>query len=201
MADQTPRAGRLIAVDASRGVDVLAETERLGARLRERGIEATVSRWDASGLFGDLLLADPDPPALSGRMLTLLYAADLVFRLRWELQPALAEGRVVIAAPYVHTAIAVAVGAGLPDTWVRDVLRFAPPADAVRFARERKPRRGWKPAPTRGYGEFAAFVMGDGLKRRARRAAATWLHEQAAALGAGRRKELVARLAALPSHR
>ena len=47
------------------------------------------------------------PPAnpLLGRLL-LLYAADLAFRLRWEIRPALAEGYTVVAAPYVETAVA-----------------------------------------------------------------------------------------------
>ena len=40
------------------------------------------------------------------RTLLLLYAADLAFRLRWEIRPALAEGHTVIAAPYLDTAFA-----------------------------------------------------------------------------------------------
>ena len=177
-------------------MDVLGEAERLATQLAEHGIQPTISRWDASGLFGDLLLADTDSLELSGRMLTLLYAADLVFRLRWELQPSLADGRVVIAAPYVHTAIAVGVGVGLPDDWVRDVLRFAPAADAVRLAKERKPRRGWKASPARGYGEFAATVLGDTRGVPARRGAAKWLREAADTMTALRRKDIVARMVA-----
>ena len=34
--------------------------------------------------------------------LVLLYASDLLFRLRWEIRPALAEGRTVVVAPYVR---------------------------------------------------------------------------------------------------
>lgn len=186
MADQAPRPGRLIAVDGSRGADVVAEATRLAERLRARGVDCAISRWDASGLFGELLVADPATRVVSPRMLTLLYAADLVFRLRWEIQPALAAGRVVIAAPFVHTAVAVGVGMGLPAAWVQDVLRFAPAAAALRLARERKPGRGWRPNPTRGYGECCAALLGaapSGLKRRkARSRAVAWL---AAAVEAG----------------
>jgi hypothetical protein len=110
-----------------------------------------------------------------------MYAADLVFRLRWEIEPALAEGRVVIAAPYVETAIGIGVGLTLPEAWLREVLRFAPAADLTRVARERKPGRGWRPDTARGFGEFSAMVLATsapGFKRRAaRRRAMKWLAE------------------------
>ena len=55
MAVTTPTPGRLIAVDASRSRDVAAEAEAIATRLRARGVPCGISRWDASGLFGDLL--------------------------------------------------------------------------------------------------------------------------------------------------
>jgi Thymidylate kinase len=198
MADETPRPGKLIAVDGSRGADVTAEAHVLAERLRARGVACGISRWDASGLFADLLLADPDEVAVSPRMLTLLYAADLVFRIRWEIQPALAEGLVVIAAPYVHTAVAVGLALGQPEAWLQDVLRFAPTPDATRFARERKPKRGWRARPARGFAEFGATVLGatpPGFKpRRARARAMDWLRSSADAAGAARRKVVLERV-------
>lgn len=199
MADETPGTGRLIAVDGSRGTDVAAEARALADRLRQRGVPCGISRWDASGLFADLLLAEPEEIVMSPGMLTLLYAADLVFRLRWEIQPALAEGQVVIAAPYVHSATAVGVGLGLEEAWTREILRFAPAPDVVRFARERKPARGWRARPDRGYAEFCATVLGavpPGLKRRKSRASAMdWLADAARAAGSPRRKAILERVA------
>jgi len=200
MADQTPRPGRLIAVDGSRGADVAAEADALAERLRRRGVACGISRWDASGLFADLLVAGPDSVVVSPRMLALLYAADLAFRLRWEIEPALAEGRTVIAAPYVNTATGVGVGLGLPEAWLREVLRSAPAADALRCARERKPARGWRRRPARGYGEFCATVLDlapAGLTRRTSRArAVAWLAAVAETTGAERRRVIVDRLVA-----
>jgi hypothetical protein len=63
------------------------------------------------------------------RTLLLLYAADLAFRLRWEIRPALEEGRVVIAAPYVATAVALGQAAGLDSIWLTDLFHFAPSAE------------------------------------------------------------------------
>ena len=197
MADPTPRPGRLIAVDASRSRDVAAEAEAIATRLRARGVACGVSRWDASGLFGDLLMADRDELVIAPRTLTLLYAADLMFRLKWEIRPALAEGHVVIAAPYVETAVAVGVGVGLPEAWVREVLRFADGPDTRIYARERKPAQGWKTKPARGYAEFCATLLDAspaGLARRkARGRSIAWLAAAARASGSPRgRKALQA---------
>lgn len=183
MAEPTPRTGRLIAVDGSRGKDVAAEAETLVTRLRARGVPCGISRWDASGLFADFVLADPEDLVVSPRTLALMYAADLVFRLRWEIRPALAEGHVVLAAPYLDTATAIGVGLGLPDAWLRDVLRFAHAPDLVVRARERKRGQGWKTGTTRGYGEYCAGLLEAspaGLARRKARARSLdWLESTA----------------------
>jgi hypothetical protein len=92
-----------------------------------------ISTWDASGLFQDLAVADDEAGAPSARTLLLLYAADLAFRLRWEIRPALAEGRVVVAAPYVDTAVALGRAAGLPSGWLTNLFGFAPPAADSRY--------------------------------------------------------------------
>src|SRR5204863_7343087 len=85
-----------------------------------------ISRWDASGVFQDLAVADSGAGAPSPRTLLLLYAADLAFRLRWQIRPALSEGRTVVAAPYVETAMAFGRAAGLPPGWLINLFRFAP---------------------------------------------------------------------------
>ena len=158
MAEKTEAAGRLIAIDGSRGSDVAKDATRLADALKHRGVACAVSRWDASGLFGEL--AQTSERALaSPRTLSLVYAADLAFRLRWEIQPALDAGAVVIAAPFVETAIAFGAGLGLPDQWLRELLRFAPQPDVQGLARERKLDRGWKPRFDRGYPEYCAALF------------------------------------------
>ena len=114
----------LISVDGVSGNAVMRAAQRLAAA--GRGDRAGISRWDASGIFGDLAVAEQDVEKPSARTLLLLYAADLAFRLRWEIRPALAEGRRVIAAPYVDTAIALGRAAGINGAWLRNTFDFAP---------------------------------------------------------------------------
>jgi hypothetical protein len=113
--------GRLVAID---GVDWPAVRAAARDTLRRVGPQhGGVSLWDASGVFHELALVDG---AASPRTLLLLYAADLAFRVRWEIAPALAEGRIVVAAPYVATARAFGRAVGLPVAWLSNLLQFAP---------------------------------------------------------------------------
>ena len=48
------------------------------------------------------------------------------FRLRWQIRPTLAEGCSVVAAPYVATAVAFGLAAGVPSAWLSNLFRFAP---------------------------------------------------------------------------
>ena len=99
---------------------------------------------------------------MSPRTLSLVYAADLAFRLRWEIRTAIDTGGVVIAAPYVDTAVAFGSACGLPESWLRELLRFAPAPDVRGIVCERKTEQGWKARLDRGYGEYGAALFEDG---------------------------------------
>jgi hypothetical protein len=88
--------------------------------------------WDASGIFGELMVAEEEAGLPSARTLILLYAADLAFRLRWEVKPALEQGRMVVVAPYVNTAIAFGRAAGLDAKSLGEMFAFAPVPDETR---------------------------------------------------------------------
>jgi hypothetical protein len=122
----TVNGSRLIAVD---GVNAHAlEDAARSVAAANRRHRAGISSWGASGIFDELTAADSEAGTPSARTLLLLYAADLAFRLRWEIGPALDEGRLVIAAPYVATPMALGQAAGLDPDWLADLFRFAPPA-------------------------------------------------------------------------
>jgi hypothetical protein len=157
-AERRPRP-RLIAVDGVRGraIDRRAEEARRELSREGAGVRAGISHWDASGAFYELRAAGRKALTLSPRALLLVYAADLAFRIRWEIQPALDAGRTVIAAPYLDTAIAFGESAGLPRKWIAELLHFAPTADVRIVAREPKKGRPRKGRPLEGFVEFAAL--------------------------------------------
>jgi hypothetical protein len=159
MAKPVAATGRLIAVDGSRGKDVTAAANAVAARLKRAGVECAVSRWDASGLFTELAAGGSSDGTVSLRSLSLLYAADLAFRLRWEIQPVLDAGGIVIAAGYVDTAVAFGASLGLSEDWLQKLLQFAPPPALCGLAQERKIDRPWKPRLDRGYPEYGAAIL------------------------------------------
>lgn len=159
MAQQVEPPGRLIAIEATRGKDTAAAAAAVIAALKDAGIASAISRFDASGLFGELAAAGRGDRRISIRTLTLVYAADLAFRLRWEIRPVLDAGGVVVAAPYVETAVAFGAACGLSEPWIRELLRFAPKPDVRARAEERKLNRGWKPRLDRGYPEYCTAML------------------------------------------
>jgi len=150
----TADRGALVSVDGIDAAAVIADARAALADLprRRRG---GVSLWDASGIFDDLAVAEADAGAPSARTLLLLYAADLAFRLRWEIRPAIAEGRIVVAAPYLATAVAFGRAAGLRGGWLNDLFRFAPRPDEARYV----DRRGLGARP--GFVEFGCEHLAD----------------------------------------
>src|SRR4029079_13511396 len=137
------------------------------AALRQHGRRrGGVSRWDASGLFDQLVVAEHAAGMQSARTLLLLYASDLAFRLRWEIEPALERGQVVAAVPYVDTAIAFGRAAGLSAGWLTNLFQFAPAPGDQRYVTTGPLRAKTKP---RGFAEFASAQLSGrmlGLSRR-----------------------------------
>ncbi|MGE5359313.1 MAG: hypothetical protein ACM3NQ_09860 [Bacteroidales bacterium] len=159
MAGRKSPAGRLIAIDGTRGRDVSDAAARLWRHRGRKTKGGGVSAWDASGTFSDLWTDKGIVGALSPRTLVLVFASDLAFRLRWQIRPALEQGQTVIATSYVETAAALAQATGLSKKWVAEVFRFAPKADLTFRVKERKRSAGWKGAPLDGYLEFCAAVL------------------------------------------
>jgi hypothetical protein len=154
--------GRLVALDGTRGADVRRSAAALSRELGSRKAPAGASWWDASGIFFEMGLGKKKHRAASPRTLMLLYAADLAFRLRWEIRPAIAAGQTVIAAPYLDAAFAFGRATGLSIDWMTALFRFAPKPDACYRAPERKKSEGWKKDRRDGLGECFGAVLADG---------------------------------------
>lgn len=134
MATQETKPGQLIALEGFHDAELRSAGKALLKKLS--GTKAGgVSQWDSSGLFHELNRSScaevPSP-----KTLLMLYAADLAFRLRWEIEPLLAEGKDVMAAPYVETAVAFGSATGLEREWMESLFEFAPaPAQSFRLTR------------------------------------------------------------------
>lgn len=201
--------GSLVAVDGTDSADVAQLAMTLHEALNTRDVSVLVSRWDASALFSDFVAAPVEDRDISPRTLMLLYAADLAFRLRWEIEPALADGHLIVAAPYVATAVAFGGAAGLSQEWLQTLFRFAPPPARSVVLREDSPARGWKRRPDRGFGECCTTLLEatpEGFARKkARTAMVTALATVAESCGGAYRKKgqraLVDELVTLHGHR
>ena len=156
MSRKTPPRGQLIAVDGTRGAELRKTARALRRRLASSEVSVGISWWDASGAFFEMGLGKRKHRTASPRALMLLYAADLQFRLRWEIQPALAAGQTVIAAPYLDAAFAFGRACGISRGWLTALFRFAPPPDACHRAEERKKAAGWKGNAQAGFAEFSS---------------------------------------------
>jgi thymidylate kinase len=130
--------GRLVALDGMKGRKLEQAAQHLVNLLSRAHDGAGWSRWDASNTFYELRLGKAKHYAPPPRTLLLLYASDLLFRLRWEIRPALAEGRTVVAAPYLETAIGFGVASGLSLDWLQELFSFAPKAEASFRVKESK---------------------------------------------------------------
>lgn len=155
----TDGMGFLISVDGINGAAVAGAARDA---LSQAGGPGGISLWDASGVFGEMAVAGDEAGRPSARTLLLLYASDLMFRLRWAIEPALAEGKTVVAAPYIETAVAFGRAAGLSGGWLANLFRFAHPVDDRRFVNALPPHSAAEP---QGFAEFACarlsgYVLG-----------------------------------------
>jgi hypothetical protein len=158
LALKGPGSGQLLSLDIVDGRDAVPAAKKL---LKSRHVQGGISTWDASSIFFEMHnLEVNDKP--SPRTLVLLYAADLFFRLRWEITPALEEGKCVVAAPYVETAYALGAIVGLPKKWILEVFRFAPKATES-FRTNGAVSSQMEPA-TAGFIEFCSSILNQDLR-------------------------------------
>jgi hypothetical protein len=159
LALKAPSSGQLVSLEVIEGKDAVPSAKKLlkGYPENNRGI----STWDASSIFFEMHGLEIGEHA-SPRTLILLYAADLFFRLRWEILPAMEEGKCVVATPYIESAVAFGLAMGLPRKWLSEVFRFAPEAnESYRLNGETSEKLG---APTAGFVEFCSTSVNQDLR-------------------------------------
>jgi hypothetical protein len=154
------RKGQLVALDGVSGQMLGEEAQRLARLCSET---AGWSSFDASNTFHELRMGKSKTLTPTPRVLVLLYVSDLLFRLRWEIEPALQEGGTVVVAPYVNTGKAFGIASGLSKEWLDQLFSFAPKPDAALRLKEKKKGKKleWKKndLDLPGFVEFCAATL------------------------------------------
>ncbi len=128
------RAGRFIVLEGIDGSGTTTQAARLAAALREAGHAVVSTREPSDGPIGMLLrqALTRRLMGLSDRVLALLFAADRLDHLASVVEPALAEGKVVVSDRYVLSSLAYQ-GMRLPLRWVEALNAAARPADLTLY--------------------------------------------------------------------
>lgn len=134
------RQGQFIVLEGLDGAGTTTQVERIAAVLRQQGEAVLVTRQPSDGPVGNQLRM-----ALSGRLglphgrgpltedtLALLFAADRLDHLASVIDPAVAEGQIVLCDRYVLSSLAYQ-GSALPMAWVEEINARARKPDLTIF--------------------------------------------------------------------
>lgn len=159
---KVPASGKLISLDGIAGSSLLPAAKKI---LKSNSLDTSSwTIWDASSIFFEMQSLEVDELP-SARTLMLLYAADLYFRMRWQIVPALEEGRTIVAAPYVETAVGFGVATGLPKRWLNELFSFAPKASVAYWLDSPAARRASRPD---GFIELCGAMLSEDFRPRLR---------------------------------
>lgn len=127
-------AGRFIVLEGIDGSGTTTQAARLAASLRDAGQPVLATREPSDGPIGVVLrqALTRRLVGLSDRVLALLFAADRLDHLASVVEPALAEGKVVVSDRYVLSSLAYQ-GMRLPLDWVEALNAAARPADLTLY--------------------------------------------------------------------
>jgi dTMP kinase len=127
-------SGRFIVLEGIDGSGTTTQAARLVASLREAGHAVVGTREPSDGPIGVVLrqALTRRLVGVSDRVLALLFAADRLDHLASVVEPALAEGKVVVSDRYVLSSLAYQ-GMRMPLAWVEALNAAARPADLTLY--------------------------------------------------------------------
>jgi len=126
--------GRFLVLEGIDGSGTTTQVAHLAAALRAEGHSVWTTREPTDGPVGMLLrqALTRQLPGLSDATLALLFAADRMHHLATVVEPALAEGQVVISDRYVLSSLAYQ-GLQVPMAWVEGLNARARRPDLTLF--------------------------------------------------------------------
>lgn len=143
------RQGVLLAGEGLDGSGKTTVMKFVLRQLEQCGWEGLITNWNDVKDIYNLTQRLTKAGYLDGNARILMGAAELAARYAYEVRPALAQGKVVVANKYMVSAIAHALARGCSREWVELVYEFAPQPDvtvyfdvAPAIALERKRKEG-----------------------------------------------------------
>lgn len=125
--------GRMIALEGIDGSGKSTQIHLLKRWLELQGVKVFLCEWDASELVRNITSKIKNRELLTPTTFSLLHATDFADRYDRQVLPLLRAGYLVLWDRYFYTAFARDVVRGCPLPWVRDLYRFAAPADLTFF--------------------------------------------------------------------
>jgi len=128
------RNGILVAIEGIDGAGTTTQARLLTGALGERGIVAHLTREPSDGPVGALLrqlLGGAHAPT-DATTHALLFAADRADHIQREVEPALADGQVVVSDRWYHSSLAYQ-GAGEERSWIAELNKRALVPDLTLF--------------------------------------------------------------------
>jgi dTMP kinase len=123
--------GTLIVFEGLDGSGKTTQRKLLKTWLEASGNDVVVSKWNSSPLFKDLIKARKASRRLDPVYYSILHAADFRHRLESFIQPALRDGKIVLADRYFFTGIARDVARGLDRARIANLYSCARRPDLV----------------------------------------------------------------------
>ncbi|MFH1789167.1 MAG: dTMP kinase [Candidatus Altiarchaeota archaeon] len=147
-----------IVLEGIDGCGKTTQARKLADWLRGQQKQAFLTMEPTGGKIGVFLrqiLAGEEK--VDPQTLALLFTADRVEHLRTEVEPALAQGKIVISERYAHSTIAYQAAQGVDRDWIMSINSFAPNPD-VTFYLDVDPTMGAGRSDRAEIFENAAFL-------------------------------------------
>src|SRR3954462_5760028 len=118
-------SGRLIVIEGTDGSGRSTQAFMLRQWLEVQGYAVLDTGWTRSKLIGQAITDAKMGHSLHQLTYCLMYATDLADRLEYQILPALRSGFILLADPYIYTAIARGIARGADKEWLHDLYGFA----------------------------------------------------------------------------
>jgi dTMP kinase len=130
-----PYPGALIVVEGIDGSGKSTQLYLLKRWLQIGGYRVHFTEWNSSPLVKSATKRGKKERLLTSTTFSLLHAADFADRCERQIMPLLYSGHLVLADRYIYTAFARDGARGCDESWLRNLLSFAPIPDITFYFR------------------------------------------------------------------